>query len=297
MNKPHETPIQIGRHKGPFPGLRLINGVINATNDELCESIDSCERAAEWGGIAVIIGLVIEVALAACHPPFDSFAGIWGAVIADSLVALGVAGEVLFSRMGSARQRELQRRSGEKVAEAISRATDAERKTEEEKLSRVQIEQEIIKQLKPRDFTREQFDEIVDEIKGKIKVKLTVFVADDPETFRFGLAIGDLFREAQIDAPFVQLNTSSPQVIGVRFSGMTLYAPGHASNPELKELEALCSLTLAKNGLAIGMYSGPEATQSVPVPSLFIMPKQHPFSWIPAYWVLPELPKPPWEPK
>jgi len=115
MSNPPETPIQSGRHKGPFPGLRLINGVINATNDELRESRDSCERAAEWGGIAVVSGLVIEVILAACHPPFDSFAGIWGAVIADSLVAIGVAGEVLFSRMGSARQRELQRRSDERV--------------------------------------------------------------------------------------------------------------------------------------------------------------------------------------
>jgi hypothetical protein len=61
--------------------------------------------------------LIIEVALAIKHPPFDSFVGIWGSVIADSLVALGVFGELLFSAMGSKRHGELQRRSKIMVAE------------------------------------------------------------------------------------------------------------------------------------------------------------------------------------
>jgi hypothetical protein len=175
MSKPPETPIQSGRHKGPFPGLRLINGVINATNDELRESIESCERAAEQGGIAVIIGLVIEVALAACHPPFDSFAGIWGAVIADSLVALGVAGEVLFSRMGSARQRELQRRSDEKVAEAEARASEANQRAQEAIL-------ELAKFRAPRILTGRQIRQIAEKLKQFSGTEYDVALqSNDPE--------------------------------------------------------------------------------------------------------------------
>ena len=125
MNRPPVTATQIGHHSGPFPGLRLINGVMNATDDELRESVESCERAALWGGIAVVAGLVIKVVLAFNHAPFDSFEGIWGAVIADSMVALGVAAEILCSRLGFSRQYELQRRSDEKIAEANTIAAQA----------------------------------------------------------------------------------------------------------------------------------------------------------------------------
>ena len=83
MINPPRTPTHIGRYKGPFPGLRLINGVMNATDDELRESVESCERAALCGGVAVVAGLVVEVVLAFHHAPFDSFEGIWGAVVAD----------------------------------------------------------------------------------------------------------------------------------------------------------------------------------------------------------------------
>jgi hypothetical protein len=153
MIRPPKTPIHIGRHKGPFPGLRLINGVMNATDDELRESVESCELAALCGGVAVVAGLVIEVVLALRHAPFDSFEGTWGAVVADSLVALGVANEILFSRLGFSRQYELQRRSDEKVAEAKTTAAHAkERAADLEKeaaLLRFQLDQEVSKNARP----------------------------------------------------------------------------------------------------------------------------------------------------
>lgn len=124
--------------KPPFPAWRLRNGVINASDGELEVAASACETWAKWCGAAVVLGLIIEVALAAKHPPFDSFVGIWGSVIADRLVALGVFGELLFSAMGSKRHGELQRRSKLIVAElntqartANARASEANQKAQE----------------------------------------------------------------------------------------------------------------------------------------------------------------------
>jgi hypothetical protein len=114
-----------------FPAWHLANGVMNARDDELKGAVSSCETWAEWCTGAVAIGLVIEVLIAAAHPSFDSFMEIWGSVIADSLVALGVIGELLFSAKGSRCQTELRRRSDENVVEANARAEEARLKTEE----------------------------------------------------------------------------------------------------------------------------------------------------------------------
>jgi len=120
-------------HKGlgPLSAFRLTNGVINASDEDLGHSSESCERWAVGSALAVIVGLVLEVGIAFTHPPFDSFGEHWGSAIADILVALGVAGEVLFSRMGSSRQNELTRRSSDKLANAEFLAMDAQRKLAE----------------------------------------------------------------------------------------------------------------------------------------------------------------------
>jgi hypothetical protein len=52
------------------------------------------------GTICSVAGLLVEVVIAAAHPPYDSFFENWGTVIADSLVALGVGGEVRQIRSG-----------------------------------------------------------------------------------------------------------------------------------------------------------------------------------------------------
>jgi len=98
---------------------------MNAANDELEKSADSCEF---WGWLCaglLGVGLLGELAIAASHPPYDSFLEQWGASLADALVFLGVAGEVQFGRMASRRQAELRRRSDTEIAEAKKRSAEA----------------------------------------------------------------------------------------------------------------------------------------------------------------------------
>jgi hypothetical protein len=104
----------------------LPNGTINASENQLESASSSCERW-EWGCAgAVVVALVAEFAIAAIHPPYDSFLEQWGTAIADTVIALGIVGEVLFSRKDARIQTELRNRSNAKLADAIRRAAKAE---------------------------------------------------------------------------------------------------------------------------------------------------------------------------
>lgn len=115
----------------PFPAWRLINGVTNASDDDLDASADSCENWSWYFGGLVAFGLIAEVILGVLHPPYDSVWSRWGSTLANALVFIGVAGEVQFSRMGFRRGHEIKRRSDEKVAEATGRAAEAVQKASE----------------------------------------------------------------------------------------------------------------------------------------------------------------------
>jgi hypothetical protein len=141
----------------PFPAWRLINGVKNASDGELEVSGDSCEFWSWRCGGVVVGGLIAEIALAWCHPPYDSFWERWGSVLANALVTIGVAGEVLFSRMAFRRDKELKLRSDKKFAEANARADEARRAAR-----KAQQETELLRErLAWRRLTKRQFDSII----------------------------------------------------------------------------------------------------------------------------------------
>ena len=127
--------------------------------------------------------MIIEVALAVKHPPFDSFVGIWGSVIADSLVAIGVFGELLFSAMGSKRLGELQRRSKLMVAELNTQAREANQKAQEAALALAEL-------TAPRMLTTEQRGRIVDKLKQFSGTEYDITVSGvDPEILSFVFTI------------------------------------------------------------------------------------------------------------
>jgi hypothetical protein len=117
--------IQIGT---PFPAWRLPNGINKASDGDLERSTSSCERWAIASGLLVVLGLIVEAVVAFIHPSYDSPVETWAPFIADTLVALGVAGEVLFTMMSSRRHSELLIRSNAKLTDAIMRAGEATKK-------------------------------------------------------------------------------------------------------------------------------------------------------------------------
>jgi hypothetical protein len=162
-----------------------MNDFINATNKQLEDSSESREhRAFRFAGL-VILGLVSEVAIAIAHPAYDSFWDRWGSVFADVLVAVGVAGEVLFGRMGHRRDAELQKRSKKLLAEANERAAKAELETEWLK-----------SQFAWRRLSPDSIKLISDTLDGfqKMSVMIT-FVGNDPESNNFSHELGTVFKK------------------------------------------------------------------------------------------------------
>lgn len=114
---------------------------------ELREAISRNETFAEWGGAAVVFGLIVEVVLTSTYRHGESIIEAWGPVFADALIALGVAAEIMFARKARARAEKLQQLSDEKIAEANERAAKAD-------LARAELEDK----LRPRELNQAQWD-------------------------------------------------------------------------------------------------------------------------------------------
>ena len=102
---------------------------INPTNDQLEEAISFSESLSKFSGVVVVFGLVIEAMLALRFPERDPFIQKWGTVLADTLVVLGVAGEIFFGSISGRLEKKLRenirRESEEKIAVANERAAEA----------------------------------------------------------------------------------------------------------------------------------------------------------------------------
>jgi hypothetical protein len=99
---------------------------MDSSEVRLEQAADSSERWG-WGfGGLIVVAVLFELLLAAIHPPYDSVFGRWGSAMADGLIAIGVAGEILFARVGSSCQSELRRRTEESLAEAWRMAEEAQ---------------------------------------------------------------------------------------------------------------------------------------------------------------------------
>jgi len=106
----------------------------------------------------------------------------------------------------------------------------------------------MLSQLKPRDFTKEQFGTFVSAVKGKIK-KLTVFTIPDPEASQYGYAVMEALQKAEVSVDWIRLDSNVIKVRGVSSTGLTLYAPNAGANAKLKELvETLETIRLTKHG-------------------------------------------------
>jgi hypothetical protein len=108
----------------PF-AWRLPNGIKGASDEDLESSGDVCEIWSWICGGLVVLGVFTEAAIAWFHPPYDSPWEQWGSTLANAAVVLGVAGEIQFSMMAFRRDKELKRRSDERVAEANNIAAQA----------------------------------------------------------------------------------------------------------------------------------------------------------------------------
>lgn len=205
ISAPTHKPIKNPRSNS-FPAWRLTNDVMKASDAALKDAGESCER---WGGgsaALVVIGVLAEVAIAAYHPQYDSFLEQWGSTLANVLVAIGVAAEVQFGRMGRRRDAELQRRSNDKLGAAEKIAAEASERAERADLSRVELETKLL----PRMLSQEQWD-FIQGLRGKFPI-IAIAFETDAETRWFASHIRDAFFSAKIP---VAMYARAPEVHSV----------------------------------------------------------------------------------
>ncbi len=101
----------------------------NATepsDSELKKEIETFEGRAESAAWLIVFGLVIEVVLAVVFREHKSLIETWAPVTATTLVLMGVYGEIHLGRKVSAGHTKLRTRGEQRLAEALTRAANAE---------------------------------------------------------------------------------------------------------------------------------------------------------------------------
>ena len=175
---------------------------MSASDSELEKSIESCERWEWFGGGLVVVGVIAEVAIAAIHPPYDSFWDQWGSSIANGLVAIGVALEIKLGQMAGLRQNELKRRSDEKVGEANARAAEAELRAEQLRLE--------LAWRRISDQEAAKMSEVLSR-PDLPKIGLRIYhVANDPEATALSQDIAEVFRRNGWPVLFVATTQAIP---------------------------------------------------------------------------------------
>jgi hypothetical protein len=174
---PHQNP------RNPFPAWRLRNGVMNATDGELENSSESCELWGWWCGGIVVVAVAAEVLIAAVNLPYGSFFEHWGNVFAGAIIALGVAGEVMFARMGHGRDGELKRRAGLEIARLGDEAAQANNHAQQAQL-------ELAKFKAPRSLTPTQAGILASIVRPFSKTPFSFLVAPGAEPLAFLQQIG-----------------------------------------------------------------------------------------------------------
>ena len=126
--------------RNSFPAWRLPNGTINASDADLETASSSCGTW-EWGCAAVVVGaLIAEFIIAYIHPAYDSVLNRLVTAAADAAIAIGIVGEVIFSRKDARIQTELRSRSNKQLAIAMETAGQANARAEEANLARIKLE-------------------------------------------------------------------------------------------------------------------------------------------------------------
>ncbi len=191
----------------PLPDFGRRGNMSNANEDDaqLKLSVSRNETWAEWGGAAVVLGLVIEVVLTASYRHGQTIISGWGPVFADALITLGVAAEILFARKARLRAETLQHRSEGKIAEANDRAATAELRTEQ-----------LRAQFSWRRLSPSTVKTISETLADFPKMSITItFVGNDPESNTFAHEIGSVFNNSGWNVGFTSASFSGEVTFGM----------------------------------------------------------------------------------
>ena len=164
------------------------------------------EHRSHLCGGAVVVGLIVEVFLAALFPEDSSLARHWAPVFANALVALGVYGEIHFAGRVSKSEERLREIAERDVANANARAAEAE-------LAAARLQA----QFAWRRLSDQQRGELGQALTSQPAFFMRVlYVEADPECEVFAREIGAVFKQAGWRVQFTPASFFGRVEFGVR---------------------------------------------------------------------------------
>jgi hypothetical protein len=228
----------------------------------------------------------------------------------------------LSARIGADKDRELQKFQSEarvQIEDAQAKAAQAEARAAELLKSNTELQIELqheqsarsamLVQLQPRDMTRDQMDQFVASIRGKV-TELHVFTIPDPEAAVYGFTVLEALQRAGVAVSWYRLSSSVIPVEGVASTGMTIYeypatGEGGAGHALMEAFYPLAALSTPGRHLEVPCTSTMDhdatlplaAKCRIPSPALFIALKPPAFLDFPDYLKTREMEalRPPWE--
>ena len=223
---------------------------------------------------------------------------IAGAVVGALALAVTFVSSYVLYRVAEAQQAQLASDTAKAYAAAEVAKENAAALTKANTELQLQVEKErsartaMLMQLRPRDFSVEQMETFVTELKGKVK-ELHVFTIADSEAAMYGSIIIDGLKRAGVTVHWRRVTGTLVMVRGVATTGVTIYdmESGSAWRPLMD--------AFIKAGQSPMMCPPSDESPDIPTPALFVMLKQPPFQDFPSYRKPPELAAraPPWNPK
>jgi hypothetical protein len=201
---------------------------MNSGNNHIGRKISRFENLADWCAWLVVFGLVLEVALAAGISD-SPVVNKWGVVGSDILVALGVAGEILFSRKARSLSERLRQESEEKIADA--------------NLKRAELEASI----QPRMTDQRQFD-VIQTLRGKVP-EVSLIHETDAEPRWFADSLRGAFFNADLRVGMY------PRAADVHSTGILIYDPGMHGAKSSEVGDTLIDI-FRGTGTALAMITG-----------------------------------------
>jgi hypothetical protein len=173
------------------------------------------------------------------QPSYNSF--LTASAVADALIAIGIAGEVLLGTIWNNHiQTELRKRLNERLASAIQSAAEANERASKADLARTQLEA----QLSPRMLNQEQWDSI-QSFKGKFSA-INVGFETDAEAWWFANELRNAFVSAGIPCAMFSRNPA------VHSFSIMVFEPSGFDGARAKTVMPLVKLFNPRNQLQYG---------------------------------------------
>ena len=196
-----------------------------------------------WANVGLIASLAVGVV--------STVLIVWMGNIKEDDLKLKLAAAMT----GAAKANEGLAKANAGIANANAKAAEANEHAEQLRNANLALEKQLLalqKNVRGREITDAQHDEVIRRAKGKKIPELITYIARDPEARFFGFSIISVFQELGMKGKVVLLDDAPPMQTGVMYCG-------RGTNEDIEFMKILMDANIVGVGNAGGKF-GHDAT-------------------------------------